>query len=185
MDEALLVDLSLSSRNEQSPWVTYEEARDLFGQEASQARIDATRAKSRWVRAAGWLILALGAASTAVVALFSRELGFELSRATWVLVATLTSFAAVSMWIFRLDPKPTIGAGRLFVSFTTFGVLAWVLAVNSLLPQPVVPDITGLVIATVLSLVVQLLPVAGGGNAPTPADSGAAPSTAEYDQLDT
>jgi hypothetical protein len=160
VDEALLADLSLSSRNEQSPWVTYEEARGLFGMEATQARSDATRAKSRWIRTAGWLILALGVDSIAVVALLTRELGFEISRATWVLVATFTTFAAVSMWIFRLDPRPMIGAGRLFVSFTTFGILAWVLAVNSVLPQPVVTDTMGLVIATVLSLVVQLLPVA-------------------------
>jgi hypothetical protein len=159
-DEALLVDAAVASREEAAPWVTYEEARSLFGRDADAALKEATDVRSRGLRVAAALIAVLAAAAAAIVWLVGRELTWPETPTILAAMATAASFIAIAFGVARRDPRRVRGIARTAVFAITFALLAWVITLNALLPTPVIADVPGLLIATILSALVSLIPPA-------------------------
>jgi len=161
--EAALLDGALAPRDPAVGWLTENEARVMFGEEAEgwHDRHRSTRSKS--LRIVSGLVVALSAVTAA---LLWQTLAFALDlTGTLPLVAAgaiLAAGLAAATWVLHRDPNrwPLIGRARVFA--TTFALLLAVLTVNLALPEPFVSDVGGLIGSTLLSLVAALVTPAGG-----------------------
>lgn len=141
--EAVLLDFGLASREPSHPWITYEEAERLFGQQAAQARADLDIARDKLLSLAAILMASLGLAASVALwfALRSADIGRSVANPAAVALASIFLMVAI-----RLVTNATNrGLFEPFgIFFGTLTLLAVAVAVNQSLRKPYISDVGGL-----------------------------------------
>lgn len=147
--EALLLDIALAPKDGGTPWLTFVEARSLFGMRESEARRELKASRRRLLDglAAITTVLALVSGTTLWLALYTFEIktgvGFSLAVA---LAAGVLVFAALALR--RGRPSPLVDS--LGPLFALFGLLAVLNAINVHMKKPIVSDAAGLIVGAVI-----------------------------------
>jgi len=155
--EALLLDLGLASRSEPEGWFTQEEAEALLGAGERSAKVDAARTRSRLLRVIAGLLAAEGITAAILTRVIATAAGASEALANSASIAVGASTAVVAITALARDPARPGWLGELGVFATLFALLAWVTAVNQALPQPIVSDLGGLLIGTIIAAAAALL----------------------------
>jgi hypothetical protein len=155
--EALLLDLGLASRSEPEGWFTQEEAEALLGAGERSAKVDAARTRSRLLRVIAGLLAAEGITAAILTRVIASAAGASEALANSASIAVGASAAVVAVTALARDPARPGWLGELGVFATLFALLAWVTAVNQALPQPIVSDLGGLLIGTIIAAAAALL----------------------------
>jgi hypothetical protein len=147
--EALLLDLSLASRDAETPWLTFTEADHLFGARADAAeKLVATtrRAFAAKLTAMAFVVAAL---TGAVAGLIGSLLGLDLWVAVnaGVSVGALVAFVAV-LFLHRFEANGVTDAVGIFAGMVA--VIAAIDAGNQARQHPFLPDALGVTLSIVI-----------------------------------
>ncbi len=153
--EAVLLDFSLASKDPSHPWLTFEEAVKLFGDDAAQVRLELadTRRSSR--KQMAWFVAALGVTTSAVLwlTLHTQEIANAIARP-----ATVSLFALFMLQVTRLASADESAIGDAAgVFWGTLAPLALVVAVDRCLRQPFISDVGGLIAGALIAAAAGLL----------------------------
>jgi len=148
--EAVLLDFALASREPSHPWVTYEEAESLFGQQAERAwaELDATR--RRLLRLAAVLIAAVSLAASVALwfALRSNHIDRSVANPAAVALASAGFMVATRSGVSAANPTLFDALG---IFFGTLMLLAAAVAINQTLRKPYISDVGGLVAGALIA----------------------------------
>lgn len=154
--EALLLDISLASRDEEKPWLRYEEAADLFAQRERAAVALLARRTGLLLSAAG----ALAGGLLSVVLAFNDVVLLQAVLAGVALASTITAIAA-TIWHRHTRTKLS---RALVTSFAALGFVAGLDLVNDLLKDPVLDDVGGVVAGVLLTAAITIVIAVADGN---------------------
>jgi hypothetical protein len=146
--EALLLDLSLASPEPEDAWLTWDEARAIFG---------AREERERRRRAVTLLACSVPVGGCAVLGL--ARLGAPVLVTCWATVAALMLTAFFSARVWRTATARTALANTTVDVTATGWAASLLLAANFALPKPLLEDWTGLVAGLVVTSVTALVSV--------------------------
>lgn len=153
--EALLLDLSLATREAETPWLTFAEADGLFGAQAHEAEAQLATTHASLYQRIAVLGFSLASLVGAVVALAAVDAGV----AEWVAVnAGLAAGAAAAfvgaITLSRVRTTPVFDAIGYFTG--ALAVIAAIDAWNQSRAHPFLPDALGVTVALLIPLAVVL-----------------------------
>lgn len=155
--EALLIDMALSSPEREESWLTYDEARALFGQEAADERRGTRRWRSSFAAALSLAGL-VGGAFVWAVARFAQASSAEVSW--WAAAAVFFAFAAVASVLGRRRTDHDAFSKSLAAAVVTAAVASALLLVNSLLPTPLLTDAASVFVGVVVPVAAAVIAAA-------------------------
>lgn len=145
--EALLIDIALCSPERDDTWLTYPEARVLFGDEASEERRD----KLRWRARTAAAVIGAGSAAATCTWLLARHFqGFDAAVSGWAAVFVFASLAFVAARAWQNPQERSDAGNALSALAVAASVTALVLTVNSLLPTPFLDDAVAVYVGVVV-----------------------------------
>jgi hypothetical protein len=149
--EAALVDFALASRDPVHPWLTREEAIQVFGEETTAVRAELASTRIRMIRAVSMLTAALGLSLGTVLWLSLRlaEIGKGIGNLAAVAVVAFALTASVAVFGRGREGAVIIEAVGVFLA--TLGILATAVAIDLAAPKPLVSDVGGLIADTVVA----------------------------------
>jgi len=148
--EAVLLDFALASREPSHPWVTYEEAESLFGQQAERARAELDATRRRLLQLVTVLIAALSLAASVALwfALRSNHIDKSVANPAAVALASAGFMVATRSGVSVTNPTLFDALG---IFFGTLMLLAAAVAVNQALRKPYISDVGGLVAGALIA----------------------------------
>jgi hypothetical protein len=155
--EATLLDFALASKEVNRPWVTFEEATNLFDAEAVQARDQLRSERRRLYRNIGVLTGALGISCGVIFWFALRRIGLERSVSTPGAAAFSAMILAIAVSLTsrgRGDAPLVEPIGGFFIAAS---LSATIVAVNQLSRKPIVSDLGGLVVVTLISAAIAVV----------------------------
>lgn len=141
--EALLLDVALASRDDATPWLTYDEADRLFGDQAATAKAELMEARRKHASVAALLIAAIAGLGSVTAWFVLRDLDVDAGVRYPAAVALAALFCALAVAIALRERPPGAvadAAGTFFVALT---IVATVIAVNNVPRKPLLGDING------------------------------------------
>jgi hypothetical protein len=151
--EALLLDLSLATREAETPWLTFAEADSLFGAQAHEANTQlATTRASLFQRIAllGFSLSLLFGAVVALAAVDAGVAGWVAANAGLAVGAAAAFVSAISLA--RVRTTPVFDATGYFTG--GLAVIAAIDAWNQSRAHPFLPDALGVTVALIIPLAV-------------------------------
>ncbi len=146
--EALLLDCALASRDAATPWLTFDEARELFGGRERTAEQKA----NRWRLASSAMSAVAGLFATLTLALILNRYGASTTVTRASATAAAATWSAASIAVAR----PAVRRHKLLdavgVLLVTLALVGVVLLVNALLPEPFMEEVTGFAIGGLLGV---------------------------------
>ena len=141
--EALLLDLALASRDDAAPWLTYEEARQLFGEQAAAARQELSDARRDHASVLAGLVVIIASLTAATMWLALEALGVR-ATVQYPASAALGSLLCATA-IAVAGRERTLGlvgdaAGSFFIAAA---LVAAFLVINNAPDKPLVADVNG------------------------------------------
>jgi hypothetical protein len=151
--EALLLDIALAPAEPEQAWLTFPQARALFGRQAAEEQRRTARERRRRALALG----VAGILAGAVVALTLALAGTDVTVAVcWGAVAGFAGLA-VAIAVVRAaieEQRLALAAG---VAAVTAALGAALNAVNQMLKDPLLPDAAGMIAGAIVAAVAALL----------------------------
>ncbi|HXB66487.1 MAG TPA: hypothetical protein VNV42_16625 [Solirubrobacteraceae bacterium] len=151
--EALLLDIALAPTHPEAPWLTYPEAKELLGEEARQATLQAQRARRHTVWAVIAIALLAGAATGSALALAHARDRIAIGWGLTVALALLTAALGLARRVF--------GAAALLdalgVAAATAALAAAVGTANQMLARPLFSDAAGLIGGALLAVLATII----------------------------
>ena len=147
--EALLLDLSLATREAETPWLTFAEADHLFGERAHAAEARATATRRDLAEKLAALAIALAVLAGGVAALGGSVAGLDL----WVTVNAGVAGGAVVAFVATLLLHRAEAGGFTDAAGLFSGMLAVVAAIdawNQARKHPFLPDAAGITLSIVV-----------------------------------
>lgn len=155
--EAMLLDFALASKEVGHPWVTFEEATNLFEERAVEARGELRSVRQRLFHIIGFLAGTLGISCGVIFWFALWKVGVERSVVTPGAVALSAMILAISVSLGSRgrDAAPLVEPlGGFFIAVS---LSATAVAVNQLGRKPIVSDIGGLVVATLIGAAIAVV----------------------------
>jgi hypothetical protein len=149
--EAVILDVALASDNEAEPWVTFSEAKSLFGEREAQAARKLQRTRQDLQRRMALLLLALGLTTGSTAWLAATRLGGEETMAVSVGLAVAAAIGAFSAVVWhRANPSNPLSESLGLFSIL-LSLLMAINAVNQGVRRPFLPDAFGFVAGALLA----------------------------------
>lgn len=151
--EALLLDISLAPSDSEPPWLSFPQARALFGQRAAEEYRQVVRMQRR---------LAWSVAVAAVIAGAMVSFGLLLAEVAapaataWGAAATFAVLAGACA-IAHAVAENRLVTGAMGSAAVTASLCAVVNAINLMLPTPLLPDAAGVIAGAGLTAVAALI----------------------------
>jgi hypothetical protein len=141
--EALLLDVALASRDDATPWLTYVEADQLFGDEATALRRNLVSTRQSFAVRAGLLVGVIGLLGALAAWFVMREYGVASDVRLPLAVAVAAIGMAFGVAVASRERPPTIIGDALGSLLVACAAIATFLAINNIPKEPLVADANG------------------------------------------
>jgi hypothetical protein len=149
--EATLADFALASRDPIHPWLTYDEAVQVFGQEATAVRVQLASVLKRASRRASGLTAAVGVSLAMVLWLSLRLAGIGKGVDNTAAIAVAAFGLTVSTAILGRGREAAVLVEGVGVFLVTLGLLAIAVTINLVTPKPIISDVGGLIAGALIA----------------------------------
>jgi hypothetical protein len=151
--EALLLDIALAPADPEQAWLTFSQARALFGGQAAEEQVRTARERRRRAFALGVAAVLAGAVLALALALAGANVTVAVGWGAAVGFAGLAFAIAVAHPV-AAQRRLTAAAG---VATVTASLCAGLNAVNQMLDDPLLPDAAGMIAGAVLTAIAAVV----------------------------
>jgi hypothetical protein len=145
LSEALLLDIGLASAEDAIPWLTFQEADQLFGSRVSASEASRMATRRDLLRTVGILAAALGISAAAIMWLALRLAGVDPGVSNPAAIAVGSLGLAVSVAVAGPGRETSHLSEAIGVFFLILAALASVVALNQTMARPYISDEGGLI----------------------------------------
>ncbi len=155
--EAVLLDFALATRDAGQPWLTYEEAANLFDERAVEARTELAAARHRLLGIVAMLFCSLGVVAGIALWQTLRSSGIERSVANPAAIALVCLFLTMAVGVAARGDIGAQLAEPLGIFFVSLALLASAVAINQTSRRPYISDVGGLVAVILIATIAAVL----------------------------
>jgi hypothetical protein len=141
--EALLLDLALASRDDATPWLTFEEAHRLFGEHADTAKAELEHARRGLASVAARLVAVIGLFGSVTSWFVMRDLDIA-GDVRYPAAAALASLLfAIAVAVAARERTPGLVADAAGSFFVACAIIAGFIAVNNAPKKALIGGVSG------------------------------------------
>jgi hypothetical protein len=141
--EALLLDLALASRDDATPWLTYDEAHRLFGEQAETAKEELEQARRGHASVAARLVVVIAALGAVTSWFVMRDLDIAADVSYPAAAALASLLCAVAVALAARERTPGLVAAAAGSFFVACAIIAGFIAVNNAPKKPLIAGVSG------------------------------------------